>query len=84
MSMRWLAVAALTLAIVEEPAPMLSSAEGARAGPLQGACYLHFADKIECVGETTEPECRERCDYLLCDVYNWLERRPCWNWGYGG
>jgi len=20
----------------------------------------------------------------LCDDWFWLERRPCWNWGYGG
>jgi len=44
--MRWLAVAALTLAIVEEPAPMLSTADGSRADPFQGACYLRFADTI--------------------------------------
>jgi len=51
---------------------------------LRGACYLTFAERRECVADTTEPECRQSCDTLLCDSYAWLDRLPCWNWGYGG
>ncbi len=51
---------------------------------LMGACYLRFGERLDCVGETTEAECRRRCDELLCDDFAWLDRRPCWNWGYGG
>jgi hypothetical protein len=25
-----------------------------------------------------------RCAQELCDDWFWLERRSCWNWGYGG
>lgn len=56
------------------------------AGPrgLKGACYLTFAERRECVADTTEAECRQHCDDQLCDSYAWLDRLPCWNWGYGG
>ena len=51
---------------------------------LRGACYLAFAERRECTADTTEAECRQRCDDELCDSYTWLDRLPCWNWGYGG
>lgn len=78
--MQCLPVAALFLAILAPATPVSSTAEAR----LTGACYLRFADTVDCVGETTEAECRRRCDELLCDDYHWLDRRPCWNWGYGG
>ena len=51
---------------------------------LVGACYCEAARELRCSGELTEPECRRRCEHDLCDRWFWLERRPCWNWGYGG
>jgi hypothetical protein len=32
----------------------------------------------------TEVACTHRCADEICDDAFWLERRPCWNWGYGG
>jgi hypothetical protein len=52
--------------------------------PLLGACYCQAARELRCAGDLTERECRHRCEHELCDRWFWLERRPCWNWGYGG
>jgi hypothetical protein len=52
--------------------------------PLLGACYCQAASELRCAAEVTEPECRSRCEHELCDRWFWLERRACWNWGYGG
>jgi hypothetical protein len=52
--------------------------------PLTGACYLTFGERLECTADSTESECHQRCDDLLCDDYTWIDRLPCWNWGYGG
>jgi hypothetical protein len=51
---------------------------------LLGACYCRTAGTLHCLGELTGAECRRRCADQLCDDWFWLERRPCWNWGYGG
>jgi len=51
---------------------------------LRGACYCRAAGQLSCVGDVTERECDQRCAEALCDDWFWLERRPCWNWGYGG
>jgi hypothetical protein len=52
--------------------------------PLVGACYCEAERELRCAGDLTEGECRRRCEHELCDRWFWLERRPCWNWGYGG
>jgi hypothetical protein len=49
-----------------------------------GSCYCRAAGELRCVAEQTEDQCRHRCVEELCDDWFWLERRPCWNWGYGG
>ena len=49
-----------------------------------GACYCRAAAELRCVGDLVERECNRRCADELCDDWFWLERRPCWNWGYGG
>jgi hypothetical protein len=82
--MRCLVIATAILILAAHPGSGRNHADERSSGELYGACYLWFEDTTECVGETTESECQERCDYLLCDRYGWLERRPCWNWGYGG
>ena len=64
--------------------------DGARpAGPgsppvLRGACYCRAEGRLTCVAELTRLECDRRCAEEFCDDWFWLERRPCWNWGYGG
>ena len=50
----------------------------------QGACYCRAAGALQCIGNLSEAECRKRCTEALCDEWFWLERLPCWNWGYGG
>jgi len=49
-----------------------------------GSCYCKAAGELRCVPDQTEGQCRHRCAEELCDDWFWLERRPCWNWGYGG
>ena len=49
-----------------------------------GSCYCKAAGELRCVADQTEDQCRRRCAQELCDDWFWLERRPCWNWGYGG
>jgi len=49
-----------------------------------GSCYCRAAGELHCVSDQTEQQCRHRCAEELCDDWFWLERRPCWNWGYGG
>ena len=51
---------------------------------LDGACYCRRAAQLDCLGRVTHVECQRRCEEALCDDWFWLERRPCWNWGYGG
>jgi hypothetical protein len=51
---------------------------------LEGACYCRRAGELQCFGVLTEEACTRRCAEELCDHAFWLERRPCWNWGYGG
>jgi hypothetical protein len=60
------------------------SADGRGQAALKGACYCRAAGELACVGEVTESDCKRRCTEALCDDWFWLERRPCWNWGYGG
>ena len=49
-----------------------------------GSCYCKTAGELRCVSDQTEVQCQRRCAEELCDDWFWLERRPCWNWGYGG
>jgi hypothetical protein len=49
-----------------------------------GACYCRAAGAVDCLGMLTKPDCDKRCAETFCDDWFWLERRPCWNWGYGG
>ena len=51
---------------------------------LTGGCYCRIAGELQCLGELTEPQCARRCGDELCDDWFWLERLPCWTWGYGG
>ncbi|HET7342975.1 MAG TPA: hypothetical protein VFL90_16035 [Methylomirabilota bacterium] len=51
---------------------------------LVGACYCRAGEELRCSEGLTERDCHRRCDEDLCDRWFWLERRPCWNWGYGG
>jgi len=63
-----------------------AGAPGDSAGreELTGACYCRAAGQLRCVSDLVERECSRRCADELCDDWFWLERRPCWNWGYGG
>jgi hypothetical protein len=70
----------LSLALTGGAAP---ADERARA-ELTGACYCRAADELTCTAGLTERDCRRRCAEELCDNWFWLDRRPCWNWGYGG
>ena len=71
---------ALSLALTGagEPADERPRAE------LTGACYCRAVQELTCTGDLTERDCRRRCAEELCDDWFWLDRRPCWNWGYGG
>jgi hypothetical protein len=51
---------------------------------LVGACYCRAEGQLRCTEALTERDCHRRCDEELCDRWFWLERRACWNWGYGG
>jgi len=51
---------------------------------LTGSCYCRAGGDLHCVSDQTEVQCKQRCTDELCDDWFWLERRPCWNWGYGG
>ena len=64
--------------------PLAVTAAGADDGPARGACYCRAAGDTVCVAELTERECRRHCEDGLADDWLWLERRACWNWGYGG
>jgi hypothetical protein len=70
------AVCANGVASEKSPAP--------RTQAFLGACYCRAAGTLQCTGDLSEAECRQRCDEALCDDWFWKERLPCWNWGYGG
>jgi hypothetical protein len=73
------------LVVVVLGIPGSSGRAGARPAPVfRGACYCRLEGRLECVEGLTERECRVRADELICDDWFWLERHPCWNWGYGG
>jgi hypothetical protein len=77
------AVMAFTV-ILALGAPGATSTSAAPAAELLGACYCKAGGDLTCLGELTERACDRRCQDELCDDWYWLERRPCWNWGYGG
>ena len=54
------------------------------ATALEGACYCRAEGRLTCLGVLPERDCARRCTEDFCDDWFWLERRPCWNWGYGG
>lgn len=62
------------------------SAHGGRErdGAWRGACYCKTGADLQCTADLTDRECTKQCQESLCDDWFWLERRPCWNWGYGG
>lgn len=74
----------LAAVLVVTAATAASSADKAGRWELKGACYCRAGEDLMCVADTTERECTRRCREELCDEWFWLERRPCWNWGYGG
>jgi len=49
-----------------------------------GSCYCRSSGELRCESDQTERQCRQRCIEELCDDWFWVERRSCWNWGYGG
>ena len=63
---------------------LAAAADQAQRFELRGACYSRAAGALTCIGELTRRECDTHCAEALCDDWFWLERRPCWNWGYGG
>jgi hypothetical protein len=65
-------------------APGGSRTSAAPVDELLGACYCRAAGDLHCLGQLTERACDRRCKDELCDDWYWLERRACWNWGYGG
>jgi len=63
----------------------LAGADAQQGGSaLTGSCYCMAAGELRCVSDQTEDQCNRRCAQELCDDWFWLERRSCWNWGYGG
>jgi len=82
---RWLRRAGLALLLattaeaVKDPV-----ADTPAAAVFRGACYCRVREALECTADLTERDCREQSTQTLCDDWFWLERRACWNWGYGG
>lgn len=76
-------LAPLTLGALLALGPTSAPTQPARS-EFTGSCYCRAAGELRCVAEQTEDQCRHRCVQELCDDWFWLERRPCWNWGYGG
>lgn len=89
-SMRRLPSVALRLALaaLALSAPWLVAAENVADETswrvLRGSCYCRGGGVLGCVADLTYRECERRCVTELCDDWFWNERRPCWNWGYGG
>jgi hypothetical protein len=61
-----------------------TAAADERATAVRGACYCRSGGHVECVANVTRTDCERNCKLALHDDWFWLERRPCWNWGYGG
>lgn len=74
----------LAAAAVVAVAMLAAAGSTAARPPLDGACYCRAEGRLDCLGVFTERDCSRRCADALCDDWFWLERRPCWNWGYGG
>lgn len=83
MRIRQLARRSALVALVMISAVTASAATETRWS-LTGGCYCRAAGELRCLGELTERQCARRCADELCDDWFWLERRPCWTWGYGG
>jgi hypothetical protein len=73
--------AALLLAL---SAALAHGSEAPGAAALEGACYCRTENRLQCLGVLPERDCARRCTEEFCDDWFWLERRACWNWGYGG
>jgi hypothetical protein len=86
MRLRQRVVGGVALAMLLVVAGVMTSSSSAqpRRFELTGACYCRASGSLSCVPDLTERECTRRCSEELCDDWFWLERRPCWNWGYGG
>jgi hypothetical protein len=80
-TIRW---ATLAAALALLAAGGVGSAQPPARWELRGACYCRAKTDLMCVADMTERACTEKCRAELCDDWFWLERRPCWNWGYGG
>jgi hypothetical protein len=75
----WLGLSMLlTLAVLG------AASSSTRAAAEVGACYCRGGSELNCLGLLTQRECDKQCADALCDDWFWLERRACWNWGYGG
>jgi hypothetical protein len=55
-----------------------------RRAEMLGACYCRAPVRLECVGGLTRAQCDRQCAEAFCDDWFWMERLPCWSWGYGG
>jgi hypothetical protein len=62
----------------------LRGSSAAEREPYRGACYCRMEGRVECTDNLTERQCDLQAAQALCDDWFWLERLPCWNWGYGG
>jgi hypothetical protein len=77
-------LAAFSAVLALGPASPPDAADPSAPSAFRGACYCRAAGELRCIAELTERDCTSRCTEELCDEWFWLERRPCWNWGYGG
>ena len=62
------------------------SAQRASPPVLPGACYCRRAKALNTSQWPSSPDWSAIAGWAeeFCDDWFWLERRPCWNWGYGG
>ncbi|HEU5323553.1 MAG TPA: hypothetical protein VFX28_22300 [Methylomirabilota bacterium] len=84
MRATWSGVLAIALLGLAGAAALAASEAPPGETLFRGACYCRQGPRLDCLGELTERECDRRCREAICDEWFWLERRPCWNWGYGG
>ncbi len=78
-----LAAVCLTLGVAA-PGRVATAPPDSRHADFRGACYCRAMGELNCVGVLTQAACNKQCAEALCDDWFWMERLPCWNWGYGG
>jgi hypothetical protein len=82
---RVVSLAALFITLcVAVPGRVTTAPPDSRHADLRGACYCRAMGELNCVGVLTQAACNKQCAEALCDDWFWMERLPCWNWGYGG